>query len=149
MLIGDNQDREDLILIDRQVTDRAMHGKRIDLLALQQVEANVYRFLVIEVKMGKNPELQEQVADQLQGYIDHLTQHWPAYQRCYETQYAQKRAFGLLRNPPWERIRIVPGVNGLVVVGGYSGLAERQIAALSARFPEVRVQQIISEIKLP
>ena len=38
ILITDNLGRNDLIIIDRQVTETALKGKRIDLLALKQVQ---------------------------------------------------------------------------------------------------------------
>lgn len=38
-LITDNLERDDLIIIDRQITDRALSRKRMDLLAIEQIEA--------------------------------------------------------------------------------------------------------------
>ena len=60
-LITDNLGRQDLIIIDRQVTDSALYRRRMDLLALRQLEpeSNQYGFLVIEVKLGNNPELKK------------------------------------------------------------------------------------------
>jgi len=72
MIITDNMDRGDLIIIDRQVTDEQLRLKRMDLLALKQVEARKFGFLVIEVKLGNSPELREKVAEQLDFYVSHI-----------------------------------------------------------------------------
>lgn len=64
MLITDNLDRDELILIDRQVPDTKLN-RRMDLLALKQTQGSQYRFLVLEVKMGNNPELKDKVANQV------------------------------------------------------------------------------------
>jgi hypothetical protein len=42
MLITDNQGREDLIIIDRQITDTKLQQKRMDLLALRQLDGSRY-----------------------------------------------------------------------------------------------------------
>ena len=97
MLMTDNMDREDLIIIDRQVVDKIARGK-IDLLALKQIKAreNRYQFLVMEVKMGNNPELMGAVAKQLKRYKAHICEYIEDYARCYEQQYVQKRELGIL-----------------------------------------------------
>ena len=44
------------------------------------------------------------------------------------------------------KVEIIDGVLGLVVVGGYSGLAEQSITELKARHPDIKVLQIKNEI---
>lgn len=139
MLITDNLHREDFIIIDRQVSDSSLHGRKMDLLALKQVESNRYHFYVLEVKMGNNPELKEKVATQIETYINHITTHFEDYRNCYQVQYHQKRAFGLLPTPQWESINIIPEVHGTVIVGGYSGIAKGQIEALKSSHPNLQV----------
>lgn len=140
MIISDNS-RDDLILIDRQVTDTRLK-KRMDLLALKQRQDNQYSFLVIEVKMGSNPELAGKVADQLEGYLSHIEKYFSDYKACYEENYRQKKVFGLIDQPAYQEITIVPGVEGMVVVGGYSGLAAVRINTLIEQHPALNVQQL-------
>ncbi|MCI0611528.1 hypothetical protein L0244_00920 [bacterium] len=140
MLITDNQRREDLIIIDRQITDTKLQRKRMDLLALRQLDGSRYSFLVLEVKMGNNPELKSKVAEQVNDYILHIRKHFAEYSYCYEKQYQQKKKLGLITIPPWESINIVPEVDGLIVVGGYSGIAEEQIRILKEKFPDIQVR---------
>lgn len=73
-IITDNIGRNDLIIIDRQVTDKKLKRRRLDLLALEQIRSGVneYRFLVVEVKLGNNSELKNKVVTQLDGYVDHI-----------------------------------------------------------------------------
>ena len=80
VLITDNMERSDLIIIDRQVTDKVLR-KRLDLLALQQLHPgnNQYGFIVIEVKLGNNPELRKVVANQLEGYVTHIQENIADY----------------------------------------------------------------------
>lgn len=139
MLITDNLNRDNLILIDRQVTDDQIRG-RIDLLALKQVQGNQYQFLVLEVKMGNNPELKEKVADQINGYVAHLTEFFIQYKTCYETNYYQKKIWGLFENSPWDSIEIIPDIQGMIIVGGYSGLAKQKIELLKKNNSTLKVQ---------
>jgi len=143
VIITDNLGREDLILIDRQVTDNKLRGKRMDLLALEQIrpDVNQYGFLVIEVKMGNNLELKTDVAHQLQGYVQHIIENFQDYKNCYEIQYEQKRQMTLLEGPRFDQIKIVNQVNGLVAVGGYSKLAIQYTDELKRHSPEIKIKR--------
>lgn len=140
MLITDNLAREDLILIDRQVTDTTLNRRRMDLLALKQTQGNQYQFLVLEVKMGKNPELKAKVANQVSVYVNHITENFSAYKTCYEKHYSQKKKMGIIAKSSWEEIEITQGVRGKIIVGGYSVIAKEQIELLKARYPNLEVQ---------
>ncbi len=140
-LITDNLERDDLIIIDRQVTDRKLNRKRMDLLALKQVEFNRYCFLVVEVKLGNNPELKEDVSPQLEGYMNHIEDYFSDYQACYEKQFNQKRELGLIKIPIYESIEIEKPVQGIIVVGGYSKIAHDSITDLKGKFPHLQIKQ--------
>jgi spore coat protein CotF len=140
-LITDNLERDDLIIIDRQISDKELKRRRMDLLALKQIESNRYCFFVIEVKLGNNPELRGKVNRQLQDYINHIEKYFSAYQRCYEKQFEQKRKLGLINFPSFETIKIERPVKGIVVVGGYSKIAQNSIADLNKQFPNLEVKQ--------
>ncbi|HNX90227.1 MAG TPA: hypothetical protein PKY78_01840 [Candidatus Omnitrophota bacterium] len=144
MLLTDNVGREDLIVIDRQVVDRD-HDTKMDLLGLKQAEPGKYQFCVIEVKLGNNPELREDVFQQLKGYVERITRNFPQYKKSYELNFIQKQGLGLM--PSGLKIEIVEGVLGIVVVGGYSGLAEKSIAELKAKHPDIKVLHIKNEIR--
>ena len=98
--------------------------------------------MVIEVKLGKNGELSEAVAEQLEHCVRHIRDEAPeAYARCNEKTYAHKRRLALIAGPgmPAE-IEIDGGeVEGLVVVGGYTQEAMAKAERLRARHPELRV----------
>lgn len=138
MLITDNLDREELILIDRQVTDTKMK-RRMDLLALKQTQRNQYQFLVLEIKMGNNPELKDKVASQVSVYVNHIDENFLAYKSCYEKHYSQKKMTGIITRPDWDAIEIVQGAQGMIVVGGYSVIAKEQIEILNASYPQLKV----------
>lgn len=140
ILITDNLDREELILIDRQVTDTQLNQRRMDLLALKQTQGRQYQFLVLEVKMGNNLELKNKVARQLGTYVDHIDEHFLAYKSCYEKHYSQKKIMGIIGKPDRDTIEIVPNVQGMIVVGGYSGIAKEQIEILNTNYPKLKVQ---------
>lgn len=140
-LITDNLERDDLIIIDRQVTDTELKRKRMDLLALKQIEANRYCFLVIEVKLGNNPEIESAVSEQLNGYIEHIEEYFSDYQNCYEKQFEQKKKMKLIKFPSFESITIEKPVKGMAVVGGYSKIAQDRIAYLKRQFPDLQVKQ--------
>lgn len=143
MLLTDNADRDDLIIIDRQVVDRNSSTK-MDLLALKRNDAGNYRFCVLEVKLGNNSELKGKVFAQLSGYMERITKSFPVYKECYEKNVSQKQELGLL--PGNVKVNIVEGVLGFVVVGGYSGLAEQSIKELKAKHPDIKVIPIKNKI---
>lgn len=146
MVIADNADRSDLILIDRQVTDSDFNKRRMDLLALRQQQGNKFRFLVLEAKMGNNPELKDEVANQLNSYITHISDHFVEYKSCYEKYYSQKKILGLLPNSRLDEIDIVPHVEGMIIVGGYSGLAKEQIEVLRKNYPDIKIQSFFYDL---
>ena len=145
VIITDNLEREDIIIIDRQVKDKELK-KRMDLLALYQVEKNKneYSFCVIEVKLGNNPELKDEVAGQLDDYVSHIDKNIDDYICCYEKQYEQKKDLGLISIPKYKSIKIVPLVNGLIVVVGYSGIAKAQIAQLKSNHRGSNVKSFVN-----
>lgn len=145
-LITDNLNREDFIFIDRQVTDNKLKRKRLDLLALKQVKENEYHFVVSEVKLGNNRELKSTVASQLAGYVTHINDNFKDYKECYEKHFEQKRKLGLIKNPTVDNINIVVPVEGIILVGGYSGIAFKQIKDLKSDYPHLEVRQFTNEI---
>jgi hypothetical protein len=145
-LITDNLNRQDFIFIDRQVTDTKLKRKRLDLLALKQVKGNQYKFIVTEVKLGNNRELKNKVASQLDGYVKHISHNFDDYKKCYEKHFEQKRKLGLINNPTFDNISIIEPVEGIILVGGYSGIAISQINELKSVFPHLEVKQFTNEI---
>ena len=139
-IMTDNLNRVDLIIIDRQVSDKEHDRKKIDLLALQQIEYNKYQFIVIEVKLGKNRELKEEVASQLKNYIDHIDNHFDDYKMCYEKQFEQKRKLGLLKIPNINKLIIEKPVKGIIVVVGYSGIGKENITNLLKKYPYLQIK---------
>jgi hypothetical protein len=136
MLISDNLGRKDLIIIDRQVMDRSDNTK-MDLLALKRNKTDQYQFCVIEVKLGNNIELCDKVYFQLNRYRTRIENNFNDYKESYLKNVIQKQKLRLL--PEDLKIKIVRGVLGLIVVGGYSGLGERSVAMLKAKHPDVEV----------
>jgi CRISPR/Cas system-associated exonuclease Cas4 (RecB family) len=132
-IITDNIDNQDFFIIDRQITDTDLMRKRMDLLALKKTGDGIYKFVVLEVKLGKNDELEGKVASQLAHYIDHIKLHLDEYAACYEKNYEQKKELGLL-SIPFKSIKIDRNdVEGIVVVGGYSKIADKYIATLNSK----------------
>ncbi|MBN2045327.1 MAG: hypothetical protein JW757_09935, partial [Anaerolineales bacterium] len=148
-LITDNLEREDLIITDRQISDHEF-SKRLDLLALKQLVPgeNRYRFIALEVKLGKNHELKEKVASQLREYIDHIQEHIQDYCQCYQLQYAQKKELGIIRDIPYEAIVIEKEVAGWVIVGGYSKIAEASIKELRKNNPDIKVKHFSYKLEI-
>jgi len=140
-IITDNLEREDIIIIDRQIEDKGFK-KRMDLLALRQVKnnKNEYSFCVIEVKLGNNSELKNKVASQLDEYVSHIDKNFHDYKYCYEKQYEQKKELNLIFGPKYKSIKIVLPVEGLIAVVGYSELAKGQITQLISNYPGLKVK---------
>lgn len=136
MLMTDNVNRDDLLIIDRQVMDKASKTK-MDLLVLKRKENSNYQFCVMEVKLGNNPELKGKVIDQLKEYMKRIEDHFYDYKKCYELNFRQKRKLHLLDSP--DSINIVPGVLGVIVVMAYSELAKKSIKELQQKDPSIKV----------
>jgi len=145
MLVTDNANRDDLIIIDRQVVDRNSSTK-MDLIALRRNSSGKYQFCVLEVKLGNNTELKSKVFSQLNGYMERIARNFQQYKECYEKNALQKQELGLL--PDGFKINIAKDVLGVVVVGGYSGLAKQSIRELKAHHPAIKVLLIKNEIDL-
>jgi len=143
-IITDNLERENIIIIDRQIMDK-IFKKRMDLLALRQVKENKneYSFCIIEVKLGNNPQLKDEVANQLNDYVFHIEKYFDDYKKCYEQHYEQKKGLGLLITPKYETIEIVKPVNGMIAVVGYSGIAKNQIAQLKSKYLILDVKSFV------
>ena len=150
ILMTDNPPSPRLVIIDRQVTDHIL-TKQMDILALSRPSGTgAFEFLVIEVKLGKNPELRGPVADQLNGYVGHIRENIDDYIACYRRNYAQKYQLGLLDFDGAESsIEIEPVVAGMVVVGGYSGIAVDAIKELKTNNPKLRVLKMRNSLTGP
>lgn len=138
-LITDNLENKDIIIIDRQITDTQLKRRRMDLLALKRIEGNKYQFLIIEVKLGNNTELQGEVVKQLQYYIDHIIGYIKEYKYCYVKHFKQKVELGLIRNQP--EIEIIESVSGKIVVGSYYGIAKPKVDALRNNNQNLDIKQ--------
>lgn len=143
VVITDNSGREDIIIIDRQVADKDVK-RRVDLLALKKVEGSEknFSFLVIEVKLGNNPELKGKVVNQLSDYVQHIKDKFEDYRTCYLKHFKQKKEIGLIENPEYEDIEIIKPVEGIVLVLGYSGIAESKIRDLETKHEGLVIEQI-------
>jgi len=145
MIMTDNVDRKDFIIIDRQISDKTDRTK-MDLLALVKQADSNYQFCVIEVKLGNNPELKGDVIDQLKGYIHRIEKNFEAYKECYEQNFKQKQELGLFEKSL--HINIIHGVEGIVVILGYSGLAQKSIALLKGKDPSIKILHLKNVIDL-
>ena len=145
MIMTDNVNRSDLIIIDRQIVDNTTKTK-MDLLTLKQKENNDYQFCIIEVKLGNNPELRGDVIYQLKGYFNRISNNFDDYKKCYELNFRQKQELGLFS--PSRKINIVPDVLSVVVVLGYSGIAQKSIKELKGKDPEIRILHLKNIIDL-
>ena len=145
MLITDNSDRSDLIIIDRQVTETGMGG-RLDLLALRQKKDNYFYFEVIEVKLGNNKELTRDVGEQLERYICHIESNIKDWIYSYKEMYRQMKILGLFEKQPWKEIEIEKVVKPVVVVGGYSGIANENIQNLKKFYPQLAINLIKNKL---
>jgi hypothetical protein len=144
-IITDNLNRCDFIFIDRQISDKEFI-KRIDLLAIKQVEKDQYQFVITEVKLGNNIELKDKVASQLDVYQNHIKSNFIDYKICYEKQYHQMKVLELIKFPSYNDIEIVEPVEGLIIVGGYSGNALNQINSLNKKYPNLNVKHFTFKI---
>ncbi len=145
-LITDNLNRQDYMIIDRQVTEPGL-GYRMDLLGLRQHHDSSYTFEVIEVKMGNNRDLASRVGDQLNTYLNHVHSKIGEWAASYEITYEQLRQTDIFKEPQYQRIRIEPRVAGRVVVMGYSGIAKVFIDELQENHPNIRIQQMSHLLK--
>jgi hypothetical protein len=143
LLIADNRNRQDFIVIDRQVQGGALGRDRIDLLGLRHTgDDNKYNFEIIEAKMGNNPELRGDVADQLQRYVKIIHDNFSDFQQCYQRTYRQMKQLGLLEKPAFEDVSIVEQVQGTIVVAGYPGLARKAQKDLTQCHPDLTIKSI-------
>jgi len=137
-IMTDNLKRTDIIIIDRQITDTELERRRLDLLALKQLEGIKYHFLLLEVKLGNNPELKGQVKSQLDDYISHVKSHFEEYKYCYEKHFLQKVKLGLIEKP--KQVEIKKPVKGQILVGSYSGVAKESITKLQTAYPKLDIK---------
>lgn len=153
VLITDNPPSKNFIIIDRQVADHK-NKAQMDLLALKRASVNEpFHFLIIEVKLGRNPELSEKVGEQLNKYIKHVRKYIKDYVDCYKENYRQKKELGLFGSDLPNDIEIDKNtVEGLIIAGGYSGLADKALPDLCQKIREkrwdVKVQRMRNEIKI-
>lgn len=135
-IINENRERSDIIIIDRQVQDH-VRGKQMDLLALRRTDSGDYHFMVLEIKLGNNRELAKRVGSQIEGYMHHVGAHFDEYKACYEKNYVQSKRLGIIKPVSGlpDTISIVKPVEGVVIVVGYAGMAQKLLHTLNGQFP--------------
>ncbi|GAB6059051.1 hypothetical protein [Desulfonatronum parangueonense] len=142
-LITDNSKNKDFIIIDRQVSFPGNNRSKIDLLALRN-HNNIYKFVILEVKLGNNPELSGNVANQIESYISLAKNNIDSMKECYKKNYQQKRVLGVIGDETWPKaVEIGNEVEGVIVVGHYSGLAENNIQTLLSKHPNLESDIIL------
>ncbi len=146
ILITDNRNKEDIILIDRQVMDNKIK-RRMDLLCLEKIGENNFSFEVIEVKCGNSKDLEGEVINQLQHYLKHVKNNISTWKNSYEKTYYQMKKAGLFEKPKPNEINIIEEVKGKVVVMGYSGIADRYVNSLRKKSGNIEVKQFKNELK--
>jgi hypothetical protein len=153
VLITDNPPSAKFIIIDRQVADHSSKAQ-IDLLALKRGSVDKpFYFVVIEVKLGKNRDLHGRVGEQLNEYVKRIKKYMQDYVDCYKKNYRQKKEFGLFNSNLPNDIEIDNNiVEGLIVVGGYSGLAAKALPNLYQKIKEngwnIKVQRMQNRIEI-
>jgi hypothetical protein len=133
VIVTDNPPNRNFIIIDRQVADHS-NWSRIDLLALKRDPTNKFHFVVIEVKLGRNPELCKKAGEQVSNYVQHIRKNMKGYIDCYQQNYSQKKELGLFNEDMPDSIKInsdLASVEGIVVAIGYSQLAQKNIESLN------------------
>ena len=155
LVMTDNPPQQDFIIIDRQVGDHVSRAQ-MDLLALTRRGTDApFHFLIMELKLGRNKELEGPVASQLEDYIARIRSNYGDYVRCYKLNYQQKWDMGLIDPrqypdaPTPAQVTIDPNsesVEGIIVVGGYSQIGLKAIAKLRREYPNVRVLQLTRKI---
>jgi len=148
IIAADNSRGRDVMVIDREVGDSAPEhrGERLDLLALQKLDDDAYRFLTIEVKLGNNPELDittrkrrdaRSAVEQVLGYREQIDKYFDDYAECYRENIAQKLRLRIIRNG-WEQPPAIRrGAAAMLVVAGYRGIAEPHLEAIAREHPEL------------
>jgi hypothetical protein len=151
VIAADTMRGTDVVVIDREVGDSAPEhrGERLDLLALQRVKAQEYRFLAIEVKLGNNSELDtvaqartgaRSAVRQVEGYAEQIDRYFDAYASCYRKNISQKLELGLLDNGWREAPTIVCGTQAMLVVAGYGGIAGPYLDVIARDYPDLWVK---------
>lgn len=117
-------------------------------MALKRLSETHYRFVVVEVKLGRNKDLKHAVVGQIADYIAHIKANINEFADCYEENYSQKQYLGLIHPPlPSGLISIDrKEVEGMIVVGSYSKIAKSLMSTLLFP-PTIQVKQF--ECKLP
>lgn len=145
-LMTDNLDNEDFIIIDRQIGGGGLPG-RLDLLALRKIKRGIYRFVVLEVKLGINPDLKGEVVNQIDKYINAISDNIKNFKVCYEKNYQQKKEIGLFPDTFPSTIKIDKKVEGKIVVGLYSKIGAKYIAELTKKHPTWKLGKNIIQFK--
>jgi len=148
ILMTDNLDNEYLIVIDRQVTETALEGTRMDLLGLRKIKDDTYGFLIIEIKLGNNKELEGKVGEQIKGYVEHLqkAKYFKDWKENYEIVFNQMHQLGLIKGAS-PKIDIVNDIKGILVVAGYSVRAKGLIRQLKLKYPDsFEIKQIENKL---
>ncbi|MCB2292654.1 hypothetical protein LGK95_03770 [Clostridium algoriphilum] len=137
LIMSDNILNEKDCLIDIQITDKYANGKRMDLMGLKQIDGNLYRMVIMEVKLGNNEELKEKVYRQIKDYSDHVKKYFTCYKHTYEEQYRQLKQLGLLPSYKYETIVIDDEIEEMIIVGRYLAKAQKQITELIINHPDI------------
>ncbi|MDV3429496.1 MAG: hypothetical protein LIR50_21145 [Bacillota bacterium] len=95
-IMQENLIKDNIFFIDLNITDDSADCKRIDLIGLRNIQGNIYRLVIDEVKLGNYKDLKEDDFIQTKNYSSHVRENFRDYKYTYEKQYHQLKQLGLL-----------------------------------------------------
>jgi len=140
-ILSDNSINSDFFIIDRQIQGVSASRKELDLLGLRKTVSGEYKFILLEVKLVYNKDLNNskdeivKVISQINEYETLFKSELEVIAKSYEINYSQKKALGLFPDEFPESIKInSTDFDKSIVIGGNYQIAVKVKERLEKEF---------------
>ena len=140
-ILCDNSINTDFFVIDRQIQGVSASKKELDLLGLHKTVSGEYKFVLLEVKLVHNKDLNKakdeiaKVITQVNEYESLFKSELEGIAKSYEINYSQKKALGLFPDEFPESIKInSTDFDKSIVIGGNYQIASKFKQRLEKEF---------------
>jgi hypothetical protein len=142
-VIEANKNRSDFIILDRNVTDGDLKGKRMNMMALEKNDL-AYGMRIIEICFKADPAAEDDLGRKSSLFLKNTEKHFADYKTNFENNYEQRQRLGLYDEAFPEKIDINHDIKSLILYPPGQKAGDN----IKKHFPEIKLKELSEDLKI-